>query len=251
MAYFSVITACVLALFVYLAKVCFISHTLNSVLTKLKTIWGGYSSPIFRIPGPWYSRYTKLVLGYHILTGRRMFYIDNLHQKYGGVVRITPTEVAIADMAGVTQIHKIGSGFLKSSFYDLLVPSASETPGLFAMRDPRAHGIRRKFFARPFSNTNLKSHWGQEIRRKAELAVQKIREEASGARDGADILKWWTLMATDVIAHISFGESFHMIETGKVSLTPENRYRGKAKHPPENSVHRRAPERGAGCSAAF
>jgi cytochrome P450 len=180
-----------------------------------------------------------------------MFYIDNLHRNYGGVVRITPTEVAIADMAGVTQIHKIGSGFVKSSFYNLLVPSTSETPGLFAMRDPHAHGIRRKFFARPFSNTNLKNHWGQEVRRKAELAVQKIREEASGARDDADILKWWTLMATDVIAHISFGESFHMIETGKVSLAPEDLHPGKAKQISENSVHRCASECSAGCCAAL
>lgn len=166
-----------------------------------------------------------------------MFYIDDLHQKYGGVVRITPKEVAIADMAGVTQIHKIGSGFLKSSFYDLLVPSASETPGLFAMRDPHAHGVRRKFFARPFSNTNLKNNWGQLVRQKAESAVQKIREDASGARNGADILKWWTLMATDVVAHISFGESFHMIETGKVSLALSSPNLTGADSVQENTVH--------------
>lgn len=180
-----------------------------------------------------------------------MFYIDDLHQKYGGVVRITPKEVAIADMAGVTQIHKIGSGFLKSSFYDLLVPSASETPGLFAMRDPHAHGVRRKFFARPFSNTNLKNNWGQLVRQKAESAVQKIREDASGARNGADILKWWTLMATDVVAHISFGESFHMIETGKVSLALSSPNLTGADSVQENTVHRRASERGTRCSTAI
>lgn len=193
--------ACALALFIYLTNI----------------IWTAFSSPISSIPGPWYSRYTSLVLGYHILTGRRMFYIDDLHKKYGSVVRLTPKEVAISDMAGVTRIHKIGSGFLKSSFYDLLVPSASETPGLFALRDPHAHGMRRKFFARPFSNTNMKNQWGQEVRKKAEMAVERIRNEASGLGNGADILKWWTLMATDVIAHISFGESFHMIESGQVS----------------------------------
>lgn len=150
--------------------------------------------------------------------GRRMYYIDDMHRRYGGVVRITPREVAIADMPGVTQIHKIGSGFLKSSFYDVLVPSvsASLSPGLFAMRDPHAHGIRRKFFARPFSNSSMKQQWGNEVIKKAELAVNRMKEEAIRAQNGADVLKWWTLMATDVIAHISFGESFHMIETGKV-----------------------------------
>jgi cytochrome P450 len=149
-----------------------------------------------------------------------MYYIDNMHRKYGGVVRITLREVAIADMAGVTQIHKIGSGFLKSSFYDILVPSvsASLSLGLFSMRDPHAHGVRRKFFARPFSNSSMKQKWGSEVVKKAKLAVNRMKEEAIRTQDGADVLKWWTLMATDVIAHVSFGESFHMIETGKVSI---------------------------------
>jgi hypothetical protein len=148
-----------------------------------------------------------------------MYYIHDLHQQYGGVVRITPKEVAIADMAGVTQIHKIGSGFLKSSFYEAMVPSTSDALGIFAIRDSHAHGVRRRFFARPFSNSNMKSQWGSEVFRKAEMAVEKIKQDASGSRTGADILKWWTLMTTDVIAHLSFGESFHMIETGKVSYT--------------------------------
>jgi len=45
-----------------------------------------------------------------------------------------------------------------------------------------------------------------------------MKEEAIRTQNGADVLKWWTFMATDVIAHVSFGESFHMIETGKVSI---------------------------------
>ncbi|KAH3908839.1 hypothetical protein HBI56_072200 [Parastagonospora nodorum] len=200
MASFQVFGALVLALFVYLVK----------------TIWNSYSSPISKLPGPWYSRFTKIVLGYHIVTGRRMYYIDDLHRKYGGVVRITPREVAIADMTGVTQIHKIGSGFTKSSFYDMFNPTVtgSQSLGLFAMRDPHGHGVRRKFFARPFSNSSIKQQWGAQVVRKAELAVTRMKEEAIRAQNGADIFKWWTLMATDVIAHISFGESFHVIETG-------------------------------------
>jgi cytochrome P450 len=148
------------------------------------------------------------------LSGRRIFYVDDLHQQYGGVVRIAPNEIAISDIAGVSQIHKIGSGFLKSAFYENF--TLSRSPGIFAMRDPHAHAARRKLFARAFSNTSIKSNWETEVRRRADLAVQKIKLDASGAQKGADILKWWTLMATDVIAHLSFGESFEMLELGKV-----------------------------------
>jgi cytochrome P450 len=130
------------------------------------------------------------------------------------VVRIAPNEVAVADIAGVSQIHKIGSGFLKSAFYANLTPTRE--PGIFAMRDPHAHAARRKLFARAFSNSSLRANWEVEVRKKAEAAVQRIKQDASGAQQGADILKWWTLLATDVIAHLSFGESFNMLELGQV-----------------------------------
>jgi cytochrome P450 len=130
------------------------------------------------------------------------------------VVRIAPNEVAIADVSSVSQIHKVGSGFLKSAFYTDLVPNAK--PGIFAMRDPHDHAMRRRLFARAFSHNSLRDNWEAEIRSKVELAVQKIKHDAMGTQKGADVLEWWTLMATDIIAHLNFGDSFNMLETGKV-----------------------------------
>jgi cytochrome P450 len=179
-----------------------------------KLFWTGQKSRVSDIPGPWYSRYTDFVLRYHILSGRRIFYVDALHQQYGGVVRIAPNEVAVADTAGVSQIHKIGSGFLKSDFYTRLIPDRN--PGIFAMRDPHAHAMRRKLFARAFSNSSLKDNWKAVVVHKVNLAVEKIKQDATGSPKAANIFKWWTLMATDLVAHLSFGESFNMLELGKV-----------------------------------
>ena len=131
-------------------------------------------------------------------------------------MRVSPTEVAIADAPTVAQIHRIGSGFLKSKFYTAITPT--EKPGVFAMRDAHAHSARRKLFARAFSNTSLRANWEADVRQKAELAVEKIKQDALSAEDGADILKWWTLLTTDVITHLSFGESFNILELGKVRL---------------------------------
>ena len=41
---------------------------------------------------------------------------------------------------------------------------------------------------------------------------REIKEQGS-----TDILKWWTFQATDVTGELSFGESFRMLELGKVS----------------------------------
>lgn len=57
------------------------------------------------------------------------------------------------------------------------------------------------------------------IRRNIDLAVKGISEEML-QRGAADVFKWWMFMATDVIGELSFGESFKMLESGKVSASP-------------------------------
>ncbi|KAK8135037.1 hypothetical protein PG984_007049 [Apiospora sp. TS-2023a] len=191
--------------------------------------------PLSKIPGPWYSRFTRLVLKYHILAGREMYYIHSLHQRYGPVVRITPQDVAVADLDGFAQIHRVGSAFLKGPWYDSVKPS------IFRERDPKKHSERRRLFARAFSKTALRANWEPAVRQTVEKAVGRIKAEAmqqqqrqqqnndkpTGRKKGsddadggggkADILRWWTFMATDVIAHLSFGESFNMVGLGRTT----------------------------------
>ncbi|KAJ5371092.1 uncharacterized protein N7496_007184 [Penicillium cataractarum] len=47
------------------------------------------------------------------------------------------------------------------------------------------------------------------IKKKIELCVSKIHRDAMAGR--ADILMWFTFMATDVIGQLCFGESFDML----------------------------------------
>jgi hypothetical protein len=54
------------------------------------------------------------------MSGRRIFFVDDLHKKYGPVVRIAPTEISIADVAGFKEIHRVGGGYLKSDWYGQL-----------------------------------------------------------------------------------------------------------------------------------
>ncbi|KAB5533449.1 cytochrome P450 [Coniochaeta sp. 2T2.1] len=184
---------------------------LGLALFLLHTLITALRSPLSHLPGPWHSKFTNLVLRYRILTGQRIYYIDALHRVYGPVVRIAPDEVAVNDVESFSQIHKIGGGYLKSAWYDTV--TSWREPGIFTMRDARVHAAQRRLFARAFSNSGLRANWEGEIRGKVELAVRRIRDEAKAG--GADVLKWWTLMATDVISHLSFGESLHMLETGK------------------------------------
>ncbi|GKT95422.1 cytochrome P450 [Colletotrichum tofieldiae] len=81
------------------------------------------------------------------------------------------------------------------------------------MVDPKQHAARRKLFARAFTSASLRQNWEPVVRQKVERAVDRIKADALNGK--ADLLKWWTLMTTDVIAQLSFGESFEMLELGE------------------------------------
>ena len=171
-----------------------------------------FLNPLRHVPGPLYSRYTGAWLKFHIARGRRLHYIHEQHERYGPIVRISPSEVSVVSLDGYRQIHRIGSGFLKSQWYHKLMPAP--VPIMFGMTDPKQHARRRKIFAHSFSANELRKNWEEVVTQKASLAVANIQREAS--QGTADVLKWFTLMATDVVVHLAFGESFQMLEKGEV-----------------------------------
>ncbi|KAI1852146.1 hypothetical protein JX265_013117 [Neoarthrinium moseri] len=142
-----------------------------------------------------------------------MYYIDGLHKVYGPIVRIAPHEVAIADLEAFSEIHRIGGGFLKSAWYDNA--AVGNEPGIFSMRNPKEHAQRRRMFARGFSKSGLRSNWEDIVRDTVEEAVARIKAEATHGT--TDALKWWTLMAADVVSQLAFGHSFEMVRRGEKS----------------------------------
>jgi len=137
-----------------------------------------------------------------------------MHKKYGPIVRISPTEVAVSDPEAFKQIHAVSSKFTKDIWYEKLTnfPRLS----VFTMRNPKEHAGRRRLFARGFSKSYLRENWESVVKDKCRLAVEKIKADAE--KDTADLLKWWTFMATDIVARLGFGESFGMLELGQVSV---------------------------------
>ena len=83
------------------------------------------------------------------------------------------------------------------------------------MREPKMHATRRKLFSHAFSQNSLLL-WESLLQERTSLAVDRIKREAMSS-GGADVLKWFTFMATDVIAELGFGESFSALENGEVS----------------------------------
>ncbi|KAH7386429.1 putative benzoate 4-monooxygenase cytochrome P450 [Cadophora sp. MPI-SDFR-AT-0126] len=204
-----------------------LSFTLLTVLVPIfmclgliKVIHHTLTEPLRKIPGPRLNRYTNVALKLQVMRGRRVHYIDELHSKYGPIVRISPSEIAISDLASTREVHRIGSGYLKSEWYAKFTEENVESPGIFAIINAKQHAARRRLFSAAFSQTAL-LQWDEILQYRTTLVIQRIKEQAM-SRGGADIFSWFTFMATDVIAELGFGESLHSLEHGKKSSFSED-----------------------------
>lgn len=135
----------------------------------------------------------------------------------GPIVRIGPTEVSTIDLPAVRAIYKVGSPFNKSSWYMRFVhvPKMTKSTPLFSMVDSKEHSKHRRVQAHNFSEKWIRSMEPQIVRN-VNLTVSGMKRE-NEANGHMDVLKWFTFMATDVIGEASFGESFKLLESGKVN----------------------------------
>ncbi|KAL1966540.1 hypothetical protein VTN77DRAFT_4462 [Rasamsonia byssochlamydoides] len=183
----------------------------------LLRVYHSFNNPLSALPGPTISKWSSVVITYYWFIGQRAQYVHSLHQKYGPIVRVSPDEVDICDLAAARDIHRVGGRFVKSEWYRRLVPHAIEN--VFSTTDPKLHSFYRRLLSSPITDASLK-RFEPVIIDRVRFAIAKIAEELR-THGAADVFKWWTFMATDVIGELSFGESFRMLEYGKYSLDLE------------------------------
>ncbi|KAI1456501.1 putative cytochrome P450 [Annulohypoxylon moriforme] len=174
----------------------------------LSYVYSVLSSPLAKIPGPWYTNWTIWVFKYQLIAGKRPKWVHRLHEKYGPIVRISPIEVSIQDPKAVQQIYSVKNEFPKSSWYQDLLPGL---PNVFSTVDIDYHRRHRRLLASEISESGLVAH-RPAVDSKVRMAVERMAEEME-ERGATDVYRWALYMATDVIGELSFGSSFRMLET--------------------------------------
>ena len=91
-------------------------------ITLLTTFLRAILAPLRKIPGPAHTLLTPVPLIVQEFSSNRRMHIHQLHQKYGPVVRIAPSEVSFTSLAAVREIYaSSGSGFDKTGLYTLFM----------------------------------------------------------------------------------------------------------------------------------
>jgi cytochrome P450 len=112
-------------------------------------------------------------------------------------------------------VHRVSTPFTKTEYYDRFRNGGKFPPGVFTFQNPKDHSARRRLLGQPLSETALKTMEptvNTNIFKTIDGIARELKETGT-----ADILKWFTFMATDVIGELTFAESFRMLDQAKVS----------------------------------
>ncbi|KAF3398584.1 Cytochrome P450 momooxygenase gsfF [Penicillium rolfsii] len=166
--------------------------------------------PLSAFPGPFWASVTRLWIAKQCLQETEYLALHDLSQKYGPVVRITPTLLLVSDHAKLPEIYHRNAD--KTGHY--ITGSFGETESLLNMRSHKTHALSRKHIAGPYSFTNIKKMEPLIDARIREWS-NKLDETFVKTGEPFDFAWWAVYMAYDIISEIGFGAPFGFVEKGE------------------------------------
>ncbi|KAI1865447.1 uncharacterized protein JN550_008204 [Neoarthrinium moseri] len=178
-------------------------------------VYNLYFHPLSQFPGPFLMRISRLPYIYRFTRGALPYYMLEIHEKYGEVVRVAPNELAFANPAAWNDIqgHRT-KGQLEmeksAAFYKPI--KGVETDIINADREE--HGMIRRTLAHGFSEKALRDQQPL-IKKYVNLLVQRLRENCADGTKALDMTAWYNFTTFDVIGDLAFGEPFGCLEESR------------------------------------
>lgn len=151
---------------------------------------------------------------YKIVVGDEVAWLDEMHKKYGEIVRIGPDRLTYVKPEAWKDIYGATLGKRLENLKDpaTLPGLANGDKSLPAEINPENHRPRRRMYAHAFSDRALKE---QEplIKGYVDLLVKIIREDVKKDADvKMDISKLLNCFTFDVMADLTFGEPLGLLQ---------------------------------------
>ncbi|KAH6962312.1 cytochrome P450 [Ilyonectria sp. MPI-CAGE-AT-0026] len=176
----------------------------------LRSIYLLFFHPLAKFPGPKLAAITDHYYGFSWVGGFHPFRLQELHKRYGDVVRIAPNELSFANPDTYREIYAHASKgrkpFLKSKFYH----QANVPPNVFTALDPQEHQRQRRYLANGFSTQALRE---QEpvIHKYVNLLLEQIGKLGGPGSKGVNMTEAFHWVSFDIIGDLAFGESFDAV----------------------------------------
>jgi hypothetical protein len=171
--------------------------------------------PLSHIPGPLIARLTSIWLYRISYYGHEASTIDELHKKYGPVVRIAPNEVDIADGAALQPIYVKNGGYLKNPCYKNF--DIDDFPTIFSALDPAHRAVRSKAVISMFAPAAIRE--GKDvIYGCVDRMVGRLeKEKAEAGGKPINVLGIFRSLALDAVTAYLFSKPYNGIAEQKLS----------------------------------
>ncbi|OKL64465.1 hypothetical protein UA08_00991 [Talaromyces atroroseus] len=169
------------------------------------------------IPGPFWGRISNLPRVNWVKTGRSHEIHQDLHRKYGDVVRFGPNMVSVADPACIPVIYPMRPGFPKGQFYRALMPYTGKGKSLPAVFNTRDEAILKQIkspIAPLFSLSNVLT-LEPFVTRTLEVLLEQFDARFVQTGKTFDLADWLQYYSFDVMGTLTLSKRYGFLEHGK------------------------------------
>lgn len=177
---------------------------------KYEVTWAAYCilfHPLAKFPGPFFAKFSRIPIIWTTIQGNTWQWTERLHQKYGTFVRIAPEEVTTVRPAAWRDIYVSRPYLPKDPFSQ--TPPMNGADSLFTAAG-ETHGRMRRTFGKAFYDKSVKDQ-SPIIEGHVDLFINRLKRETT-RNPVLDIAKFYGYATLDIIADLTYGESFHGLE---------------------------------------
>ena len=168
-----------------------------------------YFHPLAKFPGPKSTAFSRLPLVGATIRGDIWKWLDKLHAEYGPIVRIAPDELTTISSNAWKDIYTSKPFLPKDPFS--MTPPMNGADSLFTA-EGHTHTRMRRTFINAFSDKALREQ-APIIESYGNLLTTRLRREVAKSSEGTvDLAKYYGYATLDIIADLTFGDSFHGLE---------------------------------------
>ncbi|EOA85420.1 uncharacterized protein SETTUDRAFT_91397 [Exserohilum turcica Et28A] len=168
-----------------------------------------YFHPLSKFPGPKFAAFSRLPFAISAVRGQQYKWIDDLHDRYGKVVRVGPNELTTISSGAWRDLYLQRPQLPKDPHPQ--TPPLNGADSLFTA-DGSTHQRMRRTLLNAFNDRALRAQ-SPIIESHANLFIQRLRREAAKSVDSVvDLAKFYGYAALDVVSDLTYGESFHGLE---------------------------------------
>ncbi|OJJ68595.1 hypothetical protein ASPBRDRAFT_199027 [Aspergillus brasiliensis CBS 101740] len=167
------------------------------------------------IPGPFFAAFTDFTRRGWVLAGDLHQKHTDLHRQYGTVVRVGPQAVLVSQPAAIDRIYGFKAKFLKSEFYDSIIPriKGGKIPDVFATRDEDLHRRMRRPIANLYSISNL-TNFEPLVLSTMQYFFARLDELFTDRDQVVDFGQWLQFFTFDVMGEVTFSRRLGFLEKG-------------------------------------